>query len=134
MNIFQKIFGKKKKEQPPVKPPYYRPYSTLRGGNNYQRDNYDSMTDVSSPLNPLSPFYIGNSQNDELIRHNDINFDGGSFGGGGASGSWDSPHESSHHSSDSGSSYDSGSSSNYDSGSSSSDSSSCDSGSSSSSD
>ena len=123
MNFLQRLFSKKqvKKEQ--------KITSSFSG---YSRGHYarrDEVTnDLSNPLNPLSPFWIGqnmnDASNDNYITNmqpnensNDFGgFGGGSTGGGGASGSWGDNSSSSHSSS----SYDSGSSSSYDSGSSSS--------------
>ncbi len=67
------------------------------------RSRNDDSMDLTNPLNPLSPFWIGNSidhhhHSSPDTSNNDYG-GGGSFGGGGSSDSFDS-----------GSSYDSGSS------------------------
>jgi cytoskeletal protein RodZ len=113
MNILQRLFGKKQEPKQQQK----RNYSTGYSGSNYSKRKDDSM-DLTNPLNPLSPFWIGNNNNDNYTPPVQ---DTPSTDFGGASGSWDDNSSSNH---SSGSSYDSGSSSSYDSGSSSSDSSS----------
>jgi len=93
-----------------------------------EEDRY-SNNDLLSPLNPLSPLWYGNQQDDTIQPSPpSVEYGGGSFGGAGSSSDWSPPDtsssdSSSHSSSDSSSSYDSGSS---DSGSS--DSGGCDSG------
>lgn len=129
--------GKKKKPEPTMRPIITKPprtgYAAMYSGGNKvsHQSHYDqqrSLTnDLTNPLNPLSPFFIGNND-DYLPSQNDYpaassepdapnDFGGGNFDGGGAGGDWSSDTGSS--SNDSGSS-DSGSS----------DSGSCDSGSS----
>ena len=123
MNFLQRLFSKKqvKKEK------QIRSSFTGYSGSHYSKRD-EVTNDLSNPLNPLSPFWIGQNMNDasndnytpnlqQTENSNDFGgFGGGSTGGGGASGSWDDNSSSSHSSS----SYDSGSSSSYDSGSSSS--------------
>lgn len=154
MNLLQWIFGKKPKKQRPTYPgnivgqtpsgKRVLSSSINSGGGGSSRSSDPIVTnDLLNPLNPLSPFWIGNVNNDDYGTSgncstpdstpapDDFNgFGGGTTGGGGAGGDWSSDTPSSsvdNSSSDNSSSYDSGSSS--DSSSSSSDSSSFDSGS-----
>lgn len=98
MKLFKNLFKRK-----------IKPASSIRG---YSSGGGADLLDISSPLNPLSPFSIYNQ--DSGYSHNstpDFDFGGGSSGGGGASGDWDSGSSSF----DSGSSsFDSGSSSSFD--------------------
>jgi hypothetical protein len=116
MNLFQRIFGKKKeKPQPPVREPS-RPFSNQRMVNSFQ-DNRARRSEEAYTPPPFVPYVSSDDSpgysapSSHESHHTD--FGGGSFGGAGASSDWGSS------SSDSGSSssYDSGSSS-YDSGSS----------------
>ena len=100
MNIFQRLFGKKKEEP---KKRTINSYAGLPPRRSNSSDNYGGYQD------PSMPFYGSNSDyNDTPAPSHYSSFGGGDFGGGGSSGSWDSGSSSS---SDSSSSYDSGSSS-----------------------
>lgn len=87
-----------------------------------RRKRQQDDDDLLSPLNPISPLWIGN-QNSDFDSGNSSqpdqqsnDFGGGSFGGAGSSGDWSNDNSSSSSSDSSSSSSDSGS---YDSGSSS---------------
>lgn len=119
MGLIQWLFGGNKKQEPKTefpfkeiaesnrriamnrRPTYMRPVSG--GTSNVQPNNAQRsasvMDDLTNPLNPLSPFFIGNND-DYLPSQNDYpaaspesdapnDFGGGNFDGGGAGGSWD---------------------------------------------